>query len=160
MQLSKRCEYALRALIDLGIAHDQGRAVLPIRELAAHEELPVKFLEQILLQLKEAGYLTSTRGKSGGYALRKRMSQIQMGDVVRLVDGPLAPIHCVSKTAYAPCTCPDEAHCGLRMLMQNVRNAVSDILDGATLADVVGGTLKRLRRDRVALPFAARVARR
>ena len=78
--------------------------------------------------------------------------------MVRLIDGPLAPIGCVSQTAYVPCTCPDEAHCGLRMLMVDVRNAIADILDRYTLADVVEITLRKMRRDSVSLPFSAQVA--
>lgn len=153
MNLSKRGEYALRALIDIGIAREQGRELLPIRELAERERIPVKFLEQILLQLKEAGFLESRRGKKGGYLLRKSPKQIRIGDVVRLIDGPLAPIPCVSKTAYAPCSCPDEDHCGLRMLMLDVRNSIAEHLDRHTLEDVVEVTMRKLRRDRVAPPF-------
>ncbi|HEV8114180.1 MAG TPA: Rrf2 family transcriptional regulator [Planctomycetota bacterium] len=153
MNLSKRGEYALRALIDIGIAHEQGRKLLPISELAERERIPVKFLEQILLQLKEAGYLESRRGTNGGYMLKKSTRSIRIGDVVRLIDGPLAPIACVSKTAYAPCSCPDEAHCGLRMLMLDVRNAIAQLLDRHTLADVVDVTMKKLLRDKVCPPF-------
>ena len=153
MNLSKRGEYALRALIDIGIAREQGRELLPIRELAERERIPVKFLEQILLQLKEAGYLESRRGKKGGYLLRKPTKSIRIGDVVRLIDGPLAPIACVSKTAYAPCSCPDEVHCGLRMLMLDVRNSIAEHLDRHTLEDVVEVTMRKLRRDRVVPPF-------
>ncbi len=153
MDLSKRGEYALRALIDIGIAHELGRPLLPISELAERERIPVKFLEQILLQLKEAGYLESKRGKHGGYLLRKPPRSIRIGDVVRLIDGPLAPIACVSKTAYAPCSCPDEDHCGLRMLMLDVRNAIAHLLDRHTLAEVVEVTMRSLRRDKVAPPF-------
>ncbi len=153
MTLSKRCEYALRALIDIGIAQELGRPLLSIGELAAHERIPVKFLEQILLQLKEAGYLESTRGRNGGYTLAKPLSAIRMGAVTRLIDGPLAPIRCVSQTAYERCSCPDEEHCGLRMLMLDVRNAVAGVLDRHTLADVVAVTMRKLRRDRVPVPF-------
>ena len=153
MNLSKRGEYALRALIDIGIAREQGRELLPIRELAERERIPVKFLEQILLQLKEAGFLESRRGKKGGYLLRKAPRSIKIGDVVRLIDGPLAPIPCVSKTAYAPCSCPDEDHCGLRMLMLDVRNSIAEHLDRHTLEDVVEVTMRKLRRDRVDPPF-------
>jgi len=153
MNLSKRGEYALRALIDIGIAHEQGRQLLPISELAERERIPVKLLEQILLQLKEAGYLESKRGKNGGYLLRKPPRSIRIGDVVRLIDGPLAPIACVSKTAYAPCSCPDEDHCGLRMLMLDVRNAIAQLLDRHTLAEVVEVTMRSLRRDKIAPPF-------
>src|SRR5512132_1283863 len=108
MKLSKRGEYALRALIDLGLARELGRPQLQISELAEKEKLPVKFLEQILVQLKRAGYLDSKRGKNGGYSLRKPLKEIMIGDVIRSLEGPLAPIRCVSKTAYKPCTCPDE----------------------------------------------------
>lgn len=153
MNLSKRGEYALRALIDIGIAKEQGRNLLPIRELAERERIPVKFLEQILLQLKDAGFLESKRGKKGGYLLRKAPRSIRIGDVVRLIDGPLAPIPCVSKTAYAPCSCPDEDHCGLRMLMLDVRNSIAEHLDRHTLEDVVEVTMRKLRRDHVVPPF-------
>src|SRR5437016_12792868 len=154
MNLSKRGEYALRALIDIGIASELGRARLQVSELAAKEKLPVKFLEQILTQLKAAGYVESRRGKHGGYSLAKRMDKIKFGTVIRLIDGPLAPIPCVSQTAYARCTCPDEAHCGLRMLMLDVRTAIAKILDRYTLADIVEITLRKMRRDKVAPPFA------
>ena len=125
MKLSKRGEYALRALIDLGIASELGWPMLQISELASKEKLPIKFLEQIFTQLKAAGYVKSRRGKFGGYSLARPMSQIKFGAVIRLIDGPLAPIRCVSATSYARCSCPDEVHCGLRMLMFDVRNAIS-----------------------------------
>jgi Rrf2 family protein len=143
----------MRALIDIGIASELGKPLVQIGELAEHEKLPVKFLEQILMQLKSGGFLASKRGKRGGYQLRKPMDTIKFGDVVRLIDGPLAPIACVSQTAYERCTCPDEAHCGLRMIMLDVRNAISDILDKYSLADIVGITLRKMKRDRVPLPF-------
>src|SRR5213593_4569462 len=136
MRVSKRGEYALRALIDLGIAQELDRPLIQIRELAKKENIPIKFLEAILLDLNRAGYLGSKRGKGGGYFLKKSMNKIKIGDVVRLIDGPLAPISCASVTAYAPCSCPDEVHCGLRLLMVDVRNAISDILDRYTLGQV------------------------
>jgi len=111
MKISKRGEYALRALIDIGIAKELGRDLVQIGELATQERLPVKFLEQILTQLKEAGYVDSKRGKYGGYHLKMAADRIRFGSVIRLIDGPLAPIACVSQTAYEPCTCPDEEHC-------------------------------------------------
>ena len=153
MKISKRGEYALRALIDFGIAHELGRPLLKINELVAKERLPVKFLEQILTQLRGAGYIETKRGKAGGYLLAKPAREISLGKVIRLIDGPLAPISCVSVTAYEPCSCPDEAHCGLRMLMLDVRNAIARILDRYVLADVVGITLRKMRRDGVAIPF-------
>lgn len=156
MKLSKRGEYALRALIDLGIASELGWPMLQISELASKEKLPVKFLEQIFTQLKAAGYVKSRRGKFGGYSLGRPMKQIKFGAVIRTIDGPLAPIRCVSQTSYARCSCPDEIHCGLRILMFDVRNAISTILDRYTLADIVGITLRKYRRDKVAPPFLYR----
>ena len=156
MKLSKRGEYALRALIDLGIASELGWPMLQISELAAKEKLPIKFLEQIFTQLKSAGYVASRRGKFGGYSLSRPMKRIKFGEVIRLIDGPLAPIRCVSQTSYQRCSCPDEIHCGLRMLMFDVRNAISTVLDRYTLADIVEITLRKYRRDKVTPPFLHR----
>jgi Rrf2 family protein len=156
MKISKRGEYALRALIDLGIASELGWPMLQISELASKEKLPIKFLEQIFTQLKSAGYVASRRGKFGGYSLARPMSQIKFGAVIRLIDGPLAPIRCVSQMSYARCSCPDEIHCGLRMLMFDVRNAISTVLDRYTLADIVEITLRKYRRDKVTPPFLHR----
>ena len=159
MKLSKKGEYALRTLINLGIAAEVGRELVQVSELADNEQLPAKFLEQIMQSLKEAGFVESQRGKFGGYRLAKPAVKITIGEVVRLIDGPLAPIGCVSQTAYEKCTCPDEAHCGMRMLMLDVRNAIAGILDRYTLADVVEVTLRKLRRDGVPLPFATVTSR-
>jgi Rrf2 family protein len=154
VKLSKRGEYALRSLINLGIAAEVGRTLVQVSELAENEQLPVKFLEQIMQALKDAGYISSARGKFGGYRLAKPAKNITIGEVIRVIDGPLAPLGCVSQTAYSKCTCPDEAHCGLRMLMLDVRNAIAGILDRYTLADVVEVTLRKLRRDNLPLPFS------
>ncbi len=156
MKLSKRGEYALRALIDLGIAYELGWPMLQVSELAAKERLPTKFLEQIFMQLKAAGYVKARRGKFGGYSLARPANRIKFGAVIRLIDGPLAPIPCVSQTAYARCSCPDEVHCGLRMLMLDVRNAITTLLDRYTLADIVEITLRKYRRDKVTPPFLDR----
>ena len=156
MKISKRGEYALRALIDLGIASELGWPMLQVSELASKEKLPIKFLEQIFAQLKAAGYVKSRRGKFGGYSLARPMSRIKFGAVIRLIDGPLAPIRCVSQTSYARCSCPDEVHCGLRILMFDVRNAISTILDRYTLADIVAITLRKYRRDKITPPFLHR----
>ena len=158
MKLSKKGEYALRSLINLGIAAEMNRKLVQVSELAESEQLPVKFLEQILQVLKEAGIVESQRGKFGGYRLGRSAKKIFIGEVVRLIDGPLAPIGCVSQSAYEPCTCPDEAHCGLRMLMLDVRNAIASILDRYTLSDVVEITLQKMRRDSVSLPFSPETA--
>jgi len=154
MKLSKKGEYALRALIDLGIAAEVGRSLVQVSELADKERIPVKFLEQIMQLLKEEGFVESQRGKFGGYRLSRPSAKITVGSVVRVIDGPLAPIGCVSHTAYEKCSCPDEVHCGLRMLMLDVRNAIAGILDRYSLADVVEVTLRKMRRDEVPLPFS------
>jgi Rrf2 family protein len=154
MRLTKRGEYGLRALIDLGLAQEVGRPLLQIAELAKKENIPIKFLEQILVELKKHGFLDSKRGKNGGYFLKKPMDTIKIGDVVRRMEGPLAPIPCVSQNFYERCSCPDEAHCGLRMLMLDVRNAIASILDQYTLAQTVEVTLRKLRRDGLPMPFA------
>lgn len=158
MKLSRRGEYGLRALISLGIAAEVNRELVQVSEIAENEQLPIKFLEQIMQQMKEAGMISSVRGKYGGYRLNKAAKDIPIGSVVRLIDGPLAPIGCVSQSAYEKCTCPDEVHCGLRMLMLDVRNAIAGILDRYTLADVVEITLRKLRRDNLPIPYSAETA--
>jgi Rrf2 family protein len=158
MKLSKRGEYALRSMINLGIAAKVGRSLVRVTELAKAEDLPVKFLEQVMQQLREAAYVESERGKHGGYRLARPPGRIRIGEIVRLIDGPLAPIGCVSLTAYEKCSCPDEAHCGLRMLMLDVRNAIAAILDRYTLADVVEVTTRKMVRDGLPLPFSTRPA--
>jgi Rrf2 family protein len=135
MKLSKRGEYGLRAMIDLA-TWDHKTPVVQIKEIADRQQIPPKFLEQILLNLKNAGLLHSKMGVGGGYYLAKPADEITLGHIVRVLDGPLAPIRCVSQMAYEPCGCPNEETCGLRMVMLDVRNVVSDILDQTTLADV------------------------
>jgi len=154
MHLSKKAEYALRATINLGIAAEVGRATVSGSELAEVNRLPLKFIERILQELREAELVETHRGKFGGYSLAKPADQIGVGQLVRLMDGRLAPICCASENAYQPCTCPDEDHCGLRMLMIDVRNAIANILDRYTIAQVVEVTLRKMRRDGVVPPFA------
>jgi Rrf2 family protein len=143
MRLTKRGEYALRTMIRLGIAERQKEGVISVSSLAEQEHLPFKFLEAILFELRTAGYVESTRGKYGGTRLAKPMKSIKMGEIVRLIDGKLAPIGCASETEYEKCSCPDETHCGLRMLMIDVRNAIANILDRYTLENVVEVTLRK-----------------
>lgn len=149
----------MRALINMGIAQASGRPLVRILDLAEKENLPIKFLEQIFVQLKAAGYLESRRGNQGGYLLALPASEVKFGDVIRLIDGPLAPISCVSRTAYEPCCCPDEAHCGLRSLMGEVHRAVLGVLDRVTLADTVKSTLRRIRRNKASVPFVKMVTK-
>lgn len=139
MKLSRRGEYATKALLILG-ASDQERGV-SATEIAKAAQIPEPFLNQILLTLKNGGVLRSRRGARGGYVLNRPASQITIGDVARLMDGPLAPIPCASVTAYEPCpSCPEPEACRLRLLMREVRDAVSDILDNTSLADLISKT--------------------
>ena len=130
--MSRKCEYALRALIDLAVHYEKG--VRQINDICHAESIPEKFLEQILLKLKNAGFLNSRRGIRGGYCLKKAPQYITIGEVVRLIDGPLAPIGCVSKSV--PVRCIREKRCGLRSVMLDVRNAIAQIMDNITLSDV------------------------
>jgi Rrf2 family protein len=139
MRLSKRGEYGLRAMIDLaGELRSQtgNHTLVQIKDIAERQQIPLKFLEQILLTLKNAGILHSKQGIGGGYYFAKPPSEIFVGQVIRALDGPLAPIRCVSQTAYEPCDCPDIQTCGLRLVMLDVRNAIAEILDHTSLADV------------------------
>jgi Rrf2 family protein len=137
MKLSKRGEYGMRAMIHLASGDVDEPKTVPMREIARTENIPLKFLEQILLSLRNAGLLQSKMGVGGGYYLAKTPEEITLGQIERVLDGPLAPIRCVSQMAYEPCGCPDEEACGLRLVMLDVRNAIAEILDHTTLADVV-----------------------
>jgi len=137
MRLSKRGEYGLRAAIHLANAQKHSPDLLvQIKDISIQEKIPIKYLEQILLALKNAGLLHSKMGVGGGYYLAKSPEHISLGQIIRVLDGPLAPIRCVSRMAYEPCGCPDEETCGLRMAMGDVRDAIANILDQTTLAEV------------------------
>jgi Rrf2 family protein len=137
MRLSKRGEYGLRAMIILAHAYNESPdAMLQIKEISEQDKIPAKYLEQILLALKNAGMLQSRMGIGGGYYLARQPKDIDLGSIIRVLDGPLAPIRCVSQMAYEPCGCPDERTCGLRMVMGDVRNAIANILENTTLEDV------------------------
>jgi len=138
MRLSKRGEYGLRAMIALAEPAEKTDTpqMMQIKEIALREQISTKFLEQILLTLKNAGLLHSKMGVGGGYYLARSAKEITLGQIFRVLDGPVAPIKCVSQMSYEPCGCPDEETCGLRLVMGDVRNAVADILDNTSLADV------------------------
>lgn len=144
MRLSKKGEYAIRALIELGLesTEPQGQ-LLQIATVAKRTNIPEKFLEQILLALKNGGFLKSKRGVDGGYCLNRPADEIMLGEIVRLMDGPLAPIPCVSTSSYKECNCPDMETCGLRIAMQQVRDAIAKILDTYSLLTVVDEVRKR-----------------
>lgn len=134
MKLSKRGEYGLRALQDLAAHHGEGPT--PNKDLARRNNIPPRFLEQILLTLKHGRIVRSRKGPQGGYYLARPPHQISLAEVVRLLDGPLAPISCVSETAYETCGCPDVEACGLRRVMKEVRDTVAGIMESTTLADL------------------------
>ncbi|MBN2327609.1 MAG: Rrf2 family transcriptional regulator [Candidatus Omnitrophica bacterium] len=134
--LTKKAKYALTAILNLARKHED--APTRISELAQEENIPQKFLEAILLELKKHGFLHSKKGKGGGYMLRKSPEEISMGDIIRAIDGPLAPVPCVSQSAYQKCSeCKDERTCGIRITMKDVRDAMADVLDNTTIADVL-----------------------
>jgi Rrf2 family cysteine metabolism transcriptional repressor len=132
MRLSRKGEYGLRAMIVL--AANYGKGPLLVQEIAEAERIPKKFLEQILLELRKAGLLESKRGVGGGYTLIRRPEEVTLAQVFRIIDGPLAPLSCVSRLAHV--RCPHEQTCGLWSVMMDVRNAIADVMEGVTLADV------------------------
>jgi Rrf2 family protein len=134
--LSHKSKYALKAMIAL--SQDYGKGPLLISAIATREQIPRRFLEIILLELKNQGVLRSRKGKGGGYTLSRPPSDISVGRVMRMLEGPLAPLPCVSKMAYQRCEdCPDERACGVRLLMKQVRDATAAVLDSTTFADVI-----------------------
>ena len=134
MRLSRRSEYGIRALVDL-VRHEDETPVA-LATLAGRNNLPPKFLEQIMSTLKHGGIVRTTLGAHGGYAMAVEPATISVGRVIRLLDGALAPLPCVSLRYYGRCSCPDEATCSLRDVMLDVRDAMLGILDQETLADV------------------------
>ena len=134
--ISKKSKYALRALFELGRRYDQGPVL--IAHLARRQRIPQKFLESILLELRKKGILGSKKGKGGGYFLLRAPASISVGEIIRALDGPMAPVPCVSQTAYRTCEeCEDEATCSIRAVMQEVRDATAKILDRQSLADTL-----------------------
>jgi Rrf2 family protein len=134
--LSKKSKYAIKALIALA---EHGREE-PVRiaDLARAQQIPPKFLELILLELRNQGVLRSRKGKGGGYLLARDPGSIYLGQIVRMFDGPLAPVPCASQTAYVPCSdCRNEAVCGVHLAMKEVRDATARILDGTNLAQLL-----------------------
>jgi Rrf2 family protein len=133
--LTSKGKYGLKALLHL--ADNEGHGSSLIADIAAKNDIPKKFLDAILLELKHAGFLASKKGRGGGYTLARPASRIIIGDVVRALDGPLAPIPCASRTAYRRCAdCRDTSTCRIRRLMLDVRDAVAEILDRTTLAEL------------------------
>ncbi len=133
--LSSKAKYGLKAMVYLARREGQGPTL--IADVAEAEHIPKKFLDAILLELKNRGLLASKKGKGGGYVLARPAAAIMVGDIIRILDGPLAPVQCVSRTAYRRCDdCRDETACSVRAVMQDVRDAIAAILDNTRLADM------------------------
>lgn len=132
MRFSKKAEYGLRALAAMA----RGKSWWAIHDLSTQERIPVKFLEQILLILRRAGLLSSRRGIGGGYGLARAASEIRVGDIVRALDGPVAPLPCASEQQEPPCSCPDPRTCAVRLMMTQYRQQMVDWLDSHTLEDL------------------------
>jgi Rrf2 family protein len=151
--LSHKAKYALRAL--LAMAQEPSGEPMHIADIAAAENIPRKFLEATLLELRKRGILESVRGRGGGYRLARPPEQILFGEVIRVIDGPLAPVPCASVTAFALCAdCPDPHHCSIRWVMQQVRDATAGVLDHCTLADALGKSPVAHRSRRAVAPSA------
>lgn len=134
--ISQKAKYALRALVALARA-PRGEPVL-ISDIAEDQSIPKKFLEQILLDLKHHGIVVSRRGRAGGYQLLKEPAEITFGQVLRIIDGPIAPLPCLSKIAYRRCEdCVSETECEVRRVFAEVTDATRRVLDTATLADAI-----------------------
>ncbi|QGM45077.1 RrF2 family transcriptional regulator [Methylocystis heyeri] len=130
--LTKKAKYGLKALVYLaGLAPGQTALVA---DIASENQIPKKFLDAILGELRNAGFVHSKKGKGGGYTLARNPSEIGVGNVIRALDGPLAPIQCASKTVYRRCDdCTDEVHCAVRLVMLKAREAIASVLDSTTL---------------------------
>lgn len=136
MKISSRGEYALRALLCLG---GNEAKLISIGEISEKTLVPINYLEQLLLQLKRNGYVQSKRGVNGGYKLSRSPREIVIGEVIRNLEGPLAPMGCVSITSYE--SCPLEEGCLLKPLWALVRDTVAELLDNATLKDLLDGNV-------------------
>lgn len=132
--LSSRARYATRALLELSKHYDQGPT--SIQEIATKQNIPLKYLEQILVVLKLARFVNSKKGPGGGYFLARSPGEIVLGDVVRAMDGPIAPISCVSVSGYHECGCPEPETCGLRMVFKEARDAIANVLDSTSFEDI------------------------
>lgn len=132
--LSSRARYATRAILDLSLLFEQGP--IQISDIAERQNIPVKFLQQILVALKMTGFVQSRKGPGGGYSLALPPSEITLGAVVRAMDGPIAPISCVSVTKFSECGCPNPEICSLRSAFKEVRNAMAEVLDRLTFAEL------------------------
>ena len=136
MRLSVRGEYALRALLVLARDYQEDDSVVRIQEVSDRQNIPKRFLEQILNDLKSAGIVESKRGVAGGYRLRRPPERVTLAEIVRHIEGPLAPVSCVSERFYEKCSCPDESRCAIRSVMKETRDAIVKVMEGVTLAEL------------------------
>lgn len=136
MKLSTRGEYALRALLVLAQEYRPDESVVRAQQISAKQNVPKRFLEQILNDLKSANIVESRRGIAGGYRLTRPPEKITLAEIIRHLEGALAPVSCVSERFYERCTCPDEARCAIRSVMKEARDAVVKIMETLTLADL------------------------
>jgi Rrf2 family protein len=137
--ISQKAKYALRALVMLCRTHGSGTPQM-ISEISRSQGIPKKFLEQILLELKRHGVVVSRRGRQGGYVLLQRPETVTFGEILRLIDGPIAPLPCLSRIAYRRCAdCADEDTCEIRQVFHRVAEATREVLDRTTLADAANG---------------------
>ena len=136
MKLSTRGEYALRALLVLGRDYQEDDSVVCIQEISDQQNIPKRFLEQILNDLKSARVVESKRGVAGGYRLPRSPEKITLAEVIRHIEGALAPVSCVSERFYEKCSCPDEARCAIRSVMKEARDAVVKVVERITLAEM------------------------
>src|SRR5947209_3451929 len=132
--LSSRAKYATRALLELSLRFGEGASL--IQDIAENQNVPLKFLQQILVSLKQDGFVISKKGPGGGYALAKPPAQIMLGDVIRSMDGAIAPLSCVSVLNHAECGCPHPDVCALRSKFREVRDAMAKILDSTSFQDL------------------------
>jgi Rrf2 family protein len=133
--LTKKGKYGLKAMVYLA-GRPPGEPSL-VTDIATQNAIPKKFLDTILGELRNAGLVNSKKGKGGGYTLARSAQEIRVGHIIRILDGPLAPIQCASKTSYRRCEdCEDEKHCGVRLVMLEAREAIATVLDNRTLADM------------------------
>lgn len=133
MKLSVRGEYALRALQVLARDFQEDDSVVRIQEISDKQNIPKRFLEQILNDLKSAGLVMSKRGVAGGYRLKRRPDQITLAEIIRHIEGPLAPVSCVSEKYYEKCSCPDESRCAIRAVMKELRDSIVQVMEATTL---------------------------
>ncbi len=141
MRITYKGDYALKTILDLALHY--GNGVITIHDLAKRLDIPVKFLEQVLLDLKKGGFVESRRGKVGGYLLARAPARIKLGEVIRFIDGPIEPIGCVGK-GYSGCH--DIYKCIFRKIWQDVADCTSNIIDNITFEDLVNQAKKQIKQ--------------